>query len=352
VDGDDQASILSNRFSALEVEDYDTDGGTEPAPSSTKTLRQSAPKRIVEIQEDDFDEIDEKMFHIFCLFEHMQRIREFRQQTWKDYASDKIDLMAASITTNTALDLVREQCNEFTKHFPDLDGFGGATHTIWVMSCLTNGRDPNYKQRPDDAFDYECMDVAGWCLFSVYQLLDAFTRVLTPNFVPVYNGQYGWYKAGANRGRMDVRDRHVHPFESIQRSIADSSVRYNDDRVFLMQHLSEFAFLTKFRLPLPVMDELTRGLIEMCSTKHVPISTAFAAQVFLDTKNILRRDPTKAFSELRTCGTNTKQSITEHFNFHKEWPDQKELNWPKQNNNIMRNVQETVEAFVEKDWYS
>lgn len=101
-----------------------------------------------------------------------------------------------------------------------------------------------------------------------------------------------------------------------------------------MQHLSEFAFLGDFKLPLPVMDELTRGVIEMCKTKKPPIWLAFAAQIFLDIKNILRDQLGKGFSDLRMAGLATKKSIIDHFKFHESWPKQHERNWAKQNDGV------------------
>jgi hypothetical protein len=310
-----ESKVLGSRFAALELEDYDSDDGTEPTPTPTTPSTKTPPSRTFNL-DDVVDEEEEKFFHIFCMFEDLERIRNFLQQTWRDYGAKTIDLVTASLTTNTALDLVREQCDEFIKLYPDMDGLGGATQIIWIMSCLASGRGPTYKQLPSDSFDYGLMDVATWCLLPTYQLLDAFTRVLGPKFVPVYNGQYGWYNAKADRSRMGVRE------------------KYNDDRAFLMQHLSEFAFLADFRLPLPINDELTRGLMQMCRTKEVPIWLAFAAQVYLDIKNILRVQPTQGFNDLRLAGLRTKQMIKDHFKFHEAWPDQAEANWPKPNNQV------------------
>ena len=201
---DDDKSI-TNRFAGLEVEDYETDGGTEPIPSTSKKSKKTPPARTFDI-DDEVDEMEEKMFAIFYLFDDSERIRTFLLQTWKDYGSNTIDLTTASLTTNTALDLVREQCDEFVKKYPDMDGLKGATQIIWIMATIADGTGPNYTQQPGDSFNYELMDVATWCLLPTYQLLDAFTRVLTLKNVPVYNGQYGWYNPNLDRSKMSVRE--------------------------------------------------------------------------------------------------------------------------------------------------
>ncbi|KAL8243570.1 hypothetical protein R6Q59_009828 [Mikania micrantha] len=272
------------------------------------------------------------MFAIFCLFDDLQNIRVFLTQTWKDYAANNIDLMAASVTTNTAFDLAREQCEEFVKRYPDLDGFNGASTIIFTLVSIT-GKGLNYKQEPGDPWDFDLTDVAEWCLFPVYQMLDAFTRVFVANKVPIYNGQFGWYKADDSREKMTTRE------------------KYNDDRAFLYQHLSEFAFLADVNHSIPVIDELTRGLVDMRKTKKVPIWLAFAAQIFLDIKNATRTCGDKAFSDLRMTGLRTKKIIDDHFKAHEKLPDAEEIHWPKQNNQVLREVKTTIEMFIEKDWF-
>ena len=77
-DKDDISEVLSNRFAGLEVEDYDTDGGTEPAPSTSS--RKTTPSRTYDVDVEE-DEAEAKFFHIFRLFEDLDHIRTFLQQT-------------------------------------------------------------------------------------------------------------------------------------------------------------------------------------------------------------------------------------------------------------------------------
>lgn len=121
--------------------------------------------------------------------------------------------------------------------------------------------------------------------------------------------------------------------------------------MFLCQHLSEFAFLADMKYPLPVMDELTRGLVDMCRTKTVPIWLAFATQVFLDVKNAVRARGIQAFLDLSMTGLRMKKTIDDHFKFHEKLPDPAETNWAKQNDGVLRQVKAVIETFIEKDWY-
>lgn len=124
----DAANVLGSRFASLDVEDYESDGGSEAPPLTRGT---SAASSVHNFDIDDgLDDFEEKLFQIYCLFEDLEKIRDFLKQTWKDYVNNKIDIMAASITTNTAIDLAREQCDEFAKRFPEQEGMKGATNTI------------------------------------------------------------------------------------------------------------------------------------------------------------------------------------------------------------------------------
>lgn len=260
-------------------------------------------------------------------------MRNFFFATWAEYASGKIDLMSASVTTNTAFDFVRQQVDELTTRYPDLGGIAGATLLMYTTICATEGVSAEYKERTSDHFNLDLCEGAQWCHLSTYQLLDAFTRVTKPKSIPVYHGQYGWYNAKADRSIMSVRE------------------AYNDDRALLMQHLSESAYLSDFQKPLPAVDEFTRGLREMCINKSVPLWLAFAAQIFLDVNNILRSQPGKAFQDLRPSGLRTKKILVQHSKFHETLPDPDQKNWARSNEDVLKEIQSDITFFVESDWF-
>lgn len=191
----DAASVLGSRFAGLEVEDDESDGGTEAPPLTRGTS--AAPSIHAFDVDDGLDDFEEKLFQIYCLFEDPEKIRDFLKQTWKDYVDNKIDIMAASIITNAAIDLAREQCDEFVRRFPDQEGMKGATNIIWMLALMRSGYGMSVES-PGDPFHFDIINMAEWCLLPTFQLLDAFKRVLTPVKVPIYNGQYGWCKASAN----------------------------------------------------------------------------------------------------------------------------------------------------------
>lgn len=89
---------LSNVFAALHVEETNSE---DPVPARSKTAKSAKPKEYeIEI------ESDEPTFAIFSFFKDFNDIRTHLQGVWADYRSGKLDLMAASITTDTAFNMI------------------------------------------------------------------------------------------------------------------------------------------------------------------------------------------------------------------------------------------------------
>ena len=88
----------------------------------------------------------------------------------------------------------------------------------------------------------------------------------------------------------------------------------------------------------------------MCSTKKVTMWGAFAAQTFLDIKNLLRLQPDKGFQDMRLAGIRAKKTLTNYFAFHAKMPAADSKNWAAENVKILHHVQEDVEHFIEHDW--
>jgi len=114
-------SGLNNRFSNLEVEG--TEDFVEPStalqllPVSGTPVKpsQKAPTpKAVDVYELEQDNAWEKMFDVYCFFEDLHRIQEFLNDTWKKYKHGEIDLLSATIITNSAFDIIRREEEQVT----------------------------------------------------------------------------------------------------------------------------------------------------------------------------------------------------------------------------------------------
>lgn len=113
---------LNNRFGSLEIEEINEHelALMVPAaldPSSTASRNSKPQSRgVFELRVDVPDELP---FIIFCFFEDMNKIREFLNRIWENVATENLDYMAASITTNAALELVRKAEEEIIILYPE-----------------------------------------------------------------------------------------------------------------------------------------------------------------------------------------------------------------------------------------
>ena len=80
------------------------DGEQQAPVESTGSVYQ------VEAIKDDKDAKAEQLFAIFCLFDDFARLRKFILDLWIDYALGRVDLITASVTTNSAFQVAARKC--------------------------------------------------------------------------------------------------------------------------------------------------------------------------------------------------------------------------------------------------
>ena len=209
---DISAEDLSNRFSALEVEEPT---GLELHANSLSLSEKAEKPRprydhavVYDASEYEDEEID---FAVFCLFEDLRRIRIFLDQVWQDYNLGKLDLMTASIVTNTAFGFAQTIDAEFCSSYSHLlspQFHNNPVMSMYLMNCMRSGADVNYRQHPNDVYNYEMREIGAFLYVPVYILLEAFSRVLKPGYIPLAkNGYFGIYNPNSDRRKMSYRQK-------------------------------------------------------------------------------------------------------------------------------------------------
>jgi len=257
---------LENRFAALELEDLvESDDETttnQPAPSSeTRFVYGVDPGKVIEDLE------QEKLFAVYCLFDDLDRLRTFVSNLWQEYKKQKIDLITASVVTNTAFQLAIRTQDEILAAYPEYRDYQDVLLTVVKPFMKAQGVDPREGEVEVDD------DIANWIFAPVHSILDSFCEVLVPGRVPLMKrGHFGTYNPLQDRNAMSP------------------SRKNREDLILLMEILPEFCFIAKYQLHLLATDELTRGLCNMTLTKEIPVWLAFATTVFLDIHHILREE--------------------------------------------------------------
>ena len=109
--------LKSNLFEYLNLEEpLPFDNGA--APSS----EQANGKKTPELGLDGNAMIEERMFAFFC-FKDFESVRDTLKEAWVGYRQGRVSLLAASLTTNVAIDLVRRAEKDLVWSFPEYSNY-------------------------------------------------------------------------------------------------------------------------------------------------------------------------------------------------------------------------------------
>ena len=325
--------MLSNQFDHLELEEtIDIDDALPALSAAMPTTGAAASKtddkvsRRVEYQSDNDEDDEEKYFAMYCLFADLHGLRTFIGKTWEDYSDGRMDLMAASILTNTAFDLVRRTETKFFTALPEFESAQKLIQFFMLFISILRGVNPRHKERPDDWFNYEVADVAQWLYLPTFILLDGFCDVIQPRQMPLMKpGFFGTYDPKADRKAMSLRQ------------------MLAEDKIILLEALPEFCLLGDSKVQFPGEDELTKGLREMYKTKKISLFLCFATQIYLDITHIRRDRIGSSFHDLRATGRQAKKTLNTAL------AQPHSILWPEENDKILRNTLEFIDYWITKD---
>ncbi|KAJ3296684.1 hypothetical protein HK104_001363 [Borealophlyctis nickersoniae] len=324
--GDESTSEVSleNQFSLLEVDEMEEniEDATQvpPLPPSDGIIGE-------EVYDVEYEE-SEVIFATFCLFEDLADIRRFLQQTWTDYREGRIDLITASVTTNTAVDLVRDAEEELVGLYPYLTDYEKVIDVPYVYACVCRGEDPTAIERQEDVVNLRMMDVAELLYIPTYSALKSLRDVINPKYLPVYNGQFGYYNPRQNR-------------ESLTQS-----ERMWEDRRILMECMPDLVLLALLKDDALVRDGFTKEFGLMAFSRRIPLVLVFAAQVFIDIHHIFRDKIGCGLVEMRTAGMLVASSLRERAETN---PKIQLPNWPERNETNVTWFSKMIEVWFVND---
>ncbi|GAP88697.1 hypothetical protein SAMD00023353_3300010 [Rosellinia necatrix] len=321
-DGQETQDALTNRFAGLSVYEPSEAFLNMPdveRPQPAKTAGDDELGATYEAER--LNAFEDVIFALTALMDDLNRFRERINWIWTAYGQGLFDLCAAAIATNTAIDLARNLMDEIT---PDLDAHGGAWKMLQkfhMMQCMMEGHGLEAlldNAGSTDNFNYKLYDAGIGQFLQVYNMVDAFSRVIEPNQLPLYKeGMFGTYDPQSNRNAKTGYE------------------KFHEDRALLMPFFTELMTVCVSVTDYPVEDEFLRGMAEMQETRQTPFPMVFAAQVFLDIHHLLRKDVSRAFDAFQSGVTVLRDELEAHLNFHKTL---KIDTWPRSNDQYMVNI--------------
>lgn len=268
------SSSLVNMLEHLDVEEI-----TETASYSEVEPKASEPTRVsATVENTGAGRKQEASIASLCLSRDVHRLRGVVQKIWKDYHEGNLGLVAASITTNTAIDFCRKLQEDFEKAFPGQERLHERACTYCVFLEDTNTQDSGVLQSD------------GPCLEIVHQILEKYVDDIKddpPDELPTVSPEHmqpypqGTQAAGESDKGEDSFDRHY---------------------ALMMGVMPELCALIRATTPirdrLHAEHEIMRALRYLLSCKTQTLWVTFAFQVLLDIRRIMREDITWAFDDL------------------------------------------------------
>ena len=264
------------------------------------------------------------------LMEDIRMIRRVVQHTWEGYRLGMCNLVSTSITTNTAVDLVRRMEEDSQSIF---DKHGGSEHLhdcLYVGNCFKHGEDPELAEEPRDCFNIRMYDVAEQLFLPTYCMLRAFYCAAGEGDVPTYN---------------PVDPVHYNP--SDDRSLMTDREKLGEDKAVLMGMLPKLGFFCRATPgSVPGEDSFITGLREtLHGDGKIPVWLTFAAQLFLDSHHVLRGKVSRGYEVLYAAVSQMESSIKETLDYHQSL---RVVHWPRCNDLSLKQFLDRVE-WVKKD---
>lgn len=137
--GDDQiSSQMGNNFANLDIQEPSQ--AFLDAPNVENTF--ASPRYEAET----LHTLEEQYLAAHCLFEDVSHIRGFIGRLWTDYLNG-MGLVAASITTNTAIDFVRSLEEVYLHQFPEKTDYESILEMFYKVQCTCNLELENMRAR-------------------------------------------------------------------------------------------------------------------------------------------------------------------------------------------------------------
>lgn len=291
-------------------------------PSSLKLHNKPNNAYMSELKSPDYSEEDE-FFALCCMFEDLNRLRSYLEKVWTKYRDNRLDLVTASVTTNTAIQHAIRTQEEIFPIYP-----GVVDYRQMYITYVTDFAIATKQMNPSQAA--LSTDEMEWIFFPANNLLASFCKALHPGSVPVMKkGYFGVYNPRDDRSRLTIKQQE------------------EEDLIILMEILPEFCFLAKEKIPMVVKDEITRGLCELALTKDIPVWLVFAVTIFLDIHQILREKVESGFGELQLTAKEWTKTLTRYFELSEGLG--KPASWPSSNEVAFHAAQTQIDAFVLQD---
>jgi hypothetical protein len=282
---------LNSRFATLDLEDLsdeDEPMASQRTPGSTTNSK--APP-LVEVVVGPEEERVESYLAVWCFFEDLNELLEIVRQAWKDYRDGTINLVPASLVTNTAVDLARSLEEDLRKVFPRDCDCDELVRLYYEGCCEKAGQDPHRRELPDDHFNFGAFEAAE------KSFLSAKIHILE-NF-----------QGGSDLGKA----------EHMQfRTPKEPREKFSIDAQLLQQHFNYIKGVTFSCIELAIEDEFSKASRKFVQDGEISMRLLFSATAYLISHHTLNSEVWYPVRDLFENAQRANETLHQHLEFHKD----------------------------------
>lgn len=324
---DSDVEKTTTMFSLLEVEMpsiEDEEDVVHTPSASTEQGRKPTKEKENAFYELDEPEDDVLPFVLYCLFEDVHQVGQIVRDIWEEYKAGQINIMTASVVTNTAIDLVRKTEDDVRAAHPQLSSYWPIAENMLEV-LVEDHEDTSLTDMPGNP---EFLGIVDYTYMQTYMMLFRFQQNSQNKRYPMWTDVYN------------------HEFSTKSRSSLSPTERYKDDEATLLQTLPEVCLLAGAKSALPAEDELLRGIRMVIGGGNIDFWLVFACQTFLDIHHVFKDEVDRAFNDLTVRAKNLKANLTSYFAFSRNMSID---TWAPQNEKALHQILETAEKWILKD---
>ena len=367
-DDKDRFNKLVNHLATLQSSDDPRQGIEEPdidlpeAPRPGGIGARLKPKRtfVPETTEDD------ALFAILAFFDDFSSVEAYIVETWNAYLDEEIDLITASVTTNTALELLRGPHEDLVKNvfpafYPSYEDKDMAKVISLVCIVVNAGQteSPQFQLPRYDKLGPEAHTLKS--LYSKFlipnlQILSGMSDVIKDGYMPLYRpGFLGTFdptfgldqEAGTDEVALDFQTQ----WQNSKVLLCETFLEYmmlltsgrkmakkpNQQGVDTVGFEGDNAFF---------FDEMAVEMDQFVKTKQPTLLLLMHSQVFIDVNIAMQGTTGRANQEMRKGVTEMLDSLRRRSLYESEIPPS---TWPTENEEITGYFQTELERWLTVD---
>ncbi|WVQ98197.1 hypothetical protein IAU59_005319 [Kwoniella sp. CBS 9459] len=302
-----QDASWTNMFAALDIQEdeYTAEDLPDifvPEPSGRPP---DAPTRVTFAPEPDVEELVVRML---AFFEDMHDIRDEIIALWGGYKSGEIDLITASVTTNTALELLRSSHDDVVKTVlpafdNDLPRLMAVIYNLLISVFSRPGsraEGPPLFQLLDDS-DWVKTAIYDHLLIPLHQILGGMSDLIQDGVVPIYKpGHCGNYDPTLKFYSLPFSKRWHQSLIIMSETFTDYfllNMMGNDNDKQVLPSSQVIGDETRGNLFF--IDEIAREMNRFSTTKDLSLLPMIHCQVFIDLNFVMGSSADKGSKELK-----------------------------------------------------